>query len=195
MENLDKAARFKEAIDTAAEAEINALLDAARAKAAEAVAGADEEYLEENYRLVSGEAKRIKNSLAHEVSRKSFEASREVFAHRNRCIEEFFEELAKEIAEYSKTAGYAEALKEILLKINEERPFEEKSVIYVKAEDLEKVGKLYPKLRAEADKNIRLGGASVFYPSDSVYIDKTYDNSFEGQKAEFVNNRFMQLYK
>lgn len=195
MENLDKAARFKETINTAAEAEINALLDAARAKAAEAVAGADEEYLEENYRLVSGEAKRIKNSLAHEVSRKSFEASREVFAHRNRCIEEFFEELAKEIAEYSKTAGYAEGLKEILLKINEERPFEEKSVIYVKAEDLEKVGKLYPKLRAEADKNIRLGGASVFYPSDSVYIDKTYDNSFEGQKAEFVNNRFMQLYK
>lgn len=193
MEILDKAARFEEAINTAAEAEINALLDAARSRAANAVAGADEEYLEENYRLVSGETKRIKNSLAHEVSRKSFEASKEVFAHRNRCIEEFFEELAKEIAEYTKTADYTESLKEILLKISGERPFEEKSVIYVKAEDMEKVKKLYPKLSVQADKNIKLGGASVFYPSDSVYIDRTYDNSFEGQKAEFVNNRFMQL--
>ncbi|MDE7280925.1 MAG: hypothetical protein K2N36_04195, partial [Ruminiclostridium sp.] len=110
-----------------------------------------------------------------------------------RCIEEFFEDAAKEIAEYSKTADYAEALKEILKKINEERPFEEKSVIYVKAEDLEKVRKLYPKYNVQADKNIRLGGASVYYTSDSVYVNKTYDNSFEGQKAEFVNNRFMQL--
>lgn len=193
MENLDKAARFEEEINSAAEAEISALLNAARTKAAKAVASADEEYLEENYQFVSSETKRIKNGLAREVSRKSFEASKEVFAHRNRCIERFFADAAKEIAEYSKTADYAESLKRTLTEISVERPFEEKCVIYVKAGDLEKVKKLYPELDVQADRNIKLGGASVFYPSDSVYIDKTYDNSFEGQKAEFVNNRFMQI--
>lgn len=193
MNNLDKSAFFKEAIDAAADAEISALLDAAKEKAAKAVASADEEYLEENYKLVSQETKRIKNSLAREVSRRSFEASKEVFAHRNRCIDEFFRDAAKEIAEYTKTSDYEAALKKILMRINDERSFEEKSVIYVKADDVEKAGKLYPQIAVQADGNIKLGGASVYYPSDSVYIDRTYDNAFENQKAEFVNNRFMQL--
>ena len=193
MDNLDKSARFEEAIDGAADAEISALLDAAKARAEKAVASADEKYLEENFELISHETKRIKNGFAREISRRSFEASKEVFAHRNRCIESLFEEAAKEIAAYSETAEYDEALKKILSEINDERPFEEKSVIYVKPNDTEKAGRLYPKLTVQPDKNIKLGGASVFYPSDSVFIDKTYDNAFEGQKAEFVNNRFMQF--
>ncbi len=58
---------------------------------------------------------------------------------------------------------------------------------------MEEVKRLYPKISVQADKNIKLGGVSVFYPSDSVYIDKTYDNSFQQQKAEFVKNAFMQI--
>ena len=79
------------------------------------------------------------------------------------------------------------------MKIQGERPFEDDCVIYVKESDKEEAGKLYPKLSVRADRNITLGGASVFYPSDSIYIDKTYDNSFERQKAEFVKNAFMQI--
>ena len=58
MENLDQAARFEDAINRAVDSEINAMLDAAREKAAKAVASADEEFLEEGYQFVSGETKR-----------------------------------------------------------------------------------------------------------------------------------------
>ncbi len=193
MENLDKAARFEEAINGAADAEISALLDAAGEKAKKTVASADEEFLEEGYKFVTGETKRVKNGIDREVSRKSFESSKEIFAHRNKCIEEFFVRAAEEIIGYTKTDAYKESLKDILLKIQGERPFEDDCVIYVKESDKEEAGKLYPKLSVRADRNITLGGASVFYPSDSIYIDKTYDNSFERQKAEFVKNAFMQI--
>ncbi|MBD5114488.1 MAG: hypothetical protein HDT46_04690 [Ruminococcaceae bacterium] len=193
MQNLDKIARFEEAINSAAEAEINALIEAAKAKAAEAVACADEEYLERSYQLVSSEAKNIKRKLAHEVSQKSFETSKEIFAYRNKCVDEFFGDLAREIIEYSKTAEYNESLSEILSEIDGEKSFGDNAVIYVKSEDVEKVKKLYPSIKVQADKNIKLGGATVFYPDASIYIDKTYDNAFEQQKTEFVNNSFMQL--
>ncbi len=193
MENLDKAARFEDAINRAVDSEINAMLDAAREKAAKAVASADEEFLEEGYQFVSGETKRIKSGIDREVSRKSFEASKEVFAYRNKCVEEFFSNAAEEIICFTKTDAYKTSLKDILLKIHGEKPIEDRCVIYVKASDVEEVKRLYPKISVQADKNIKLGGVSVFYPSDSVYIDKTYDNSFEQQKAEFVKNAFMQI--
>ncbi len=193
MENLDKAARFEEAINSAAEAEISALLDAAEEKASKALASADEEFLEEGDKFVSEETKRIKNSIDREVSRKSFEASKDIFAFRNKRIEEFFNAAADEIIRYSKTEAYKASLKDLLLKINGERQLDDRCIIYVKESDTEEVKKLYPKLSVKADKNIKLGGASVFYPSDSIYIDKTYDNSFDRQKAEFVNNAFMQI--
>lgn len=157
------------------------------------MASADEEFLEEGDKFVSEETKRIKNSIDREVSRKSFEASKDIFAYRNKCIEEFFNNAADEIIRYSETEAYKAGLKDILLKIQEERLIEDRCVIYVKESDTEEVKKLYPKLSVKADKNIKLGGASVFYPSDSIYIDKTYDNSFNQQKAEFVKNAFMQI--
>lgn len=193
MQNLDKIARFEEAINSAAEAEIKALVETAKAKAAQSVACADDEYLEESYQLVSSEAKNIKRKLAHAVSQKSFEASKEIFAYRSSRVEDFFEDLAKEIIDYSKTAEYDKSLSEILSEINGEKRFGDDAVIFVKPEDTEKVKKLYPSVKVQADKNIKLGGATVFYPAASIYIDKTYDNTFEQQKTEFVNNSFMQL--
>lgn len=192
MENMEKTARFEEAINRAADAEINALLSNARAKAEEAVACADNEYLEESYRLVSGETAKIKRKLKNTVSQKSFEASKEFFSHRSKRVEEFFDALEKEIIEFSNTPEYEQRLKSIIAEINGESPITDTSVVYVKASDTEKAKKLYPSFNIKSDKNIRLGGAAVFYPERSVYIDKTLDNAFTQQKSDFVNNEFMQ---
>lgn len=193
MENMEKVARFEEAINREADAEINALLSKAREKAEEAVACADNEYLEESYRLVSGETGKIKRKLDNSVSQRSFEASKEFFAHRNKRVEEFFDALQKEIIDFSHTPEYEQRLKGIIAEINRERPITDTSVVYVKAADTEKAKKLYPNFNIKSDKNIKLGGATVFYPESSVYIDKTIDNAFTQQKTDFVNNEFMQL--
>ena len=189
----DKLVQFEEKINAEADAEIEALLSEAKARAEKAVAGADEEYLEKSYHIVSGRTKDMKRRLDHTVSQKSFEASREIFAHRNRLVEEFFDGVAKRVLDYVKTDDYRKNLAEILKEVNSAHAFTATSKAYVRAEDVDAVKKLYPNLQVEADKKIKLGGVTVYYPEDKIYIDKTFDNTFQEQKIAFADTDFMRL--
>ncbi|MCM1298087.1 MAG: V-type ATP synthase subunit E family protein [Firmicutes bacterium] len=193
MEIIEKIARFEEAIKAESEAEANAVLSAAQTRAGEAVSCADEEYLERVYSVVSVETKNIKRKYARLVSQKEFEASKAVFSHRNRAVEEFFRDMAKEISDFTATEEYRQELKRLLSETEKESGFDPDTVAYVKAEDAELVKKLYPNLDVKTDKGIKLGGVNIFYPQRSLYVDKTLDNAFEQQKEEFVGNGFMQL--
>lgn len=193
MENIEKIARFEEAINKESEAKAKAVLSAAENRAREAVSSADDVYLEKVYNFVSTETKNIKRKYAKLVSQKEFEASKSVFAHRSQAVEAFFEDMAKEISDFAKTPEYQQDLANLLSEIEKENGFASDTVAYVKAEDAEAVKKLYPSLNVKADKKIKLGGVTVFYPNKSLYIDKTFDSAFEQQKDEFVNNGLMQL--
>lgn len=193
MNNLEKIARFEEAINKAANDEISTLLAEAKRKAQDAVKCADEEYLEECFHTVSEETKNIKRKLAHMVSQKEFEASKEIFAHRSMRVNELFENLEKEIADFSKTPEYEKRLIVLTEETEKENSFNENTVIYVKPDDVDKIKKHYPNVNVCGDKKIKLGGVSVFFPERSVFADKTFDSAFAEQKAEFVNNRIMQL--
>ena len=189
----DKLVQFEEKINAEADAEIEALLSEARARAEKAVAGADEEYLEKSYHIVSGRTKDMKRRLDHTVSQKSFEASREIFAHRNKLVEDFFDGVARRVLDYVKTDDYRKNLAEILKEVNASHAFTATSKAYVRAEDMDTVKKLYPTLQVEADKKIKLGGVTVYYPEDKIYIDRTFDNTFEEQKTAFADTDFMRL--
>ena len=189
----DKVAQFEEKINAAADAEIEALLSEARARAEKAISGADEEYLEKSYHVVSGETKNIKTRLDRMVSQKSFEASREIFAHRNKLVEDFFDGIAKRVLDYVKTDDYRKNLADILKEVNAGHAFTPTSKAYVRAEDVDTVKKLYPTLQVEADQKIKLGGVTVYYPEDKIYIDRTFDNTFREQRTAFADTDFMRL--
>lgn len=189
----DKVAQFEEKINAAADAEIEALLSEAKARAEKAISGADEEYLEKSYHVVSGETKNIKRRLDRMVSQKSFEASREIFAHRNKLVEDFFEGIEKRVLDYVKTDAYRQNLADILKEVNAQHAFTSTTKAYVRDEDVDTVKKLYPSLQVEADRKIKLGGVTVYYPEDRIYIDRTFDNTFREQKTAFADNDFMRL--
>ena len=189
----DKLAQFEEKINAAADAEIEALLSDAKARAEKAISGADEEYLERSYHVVSDRTKNIKKRLDHMVSQKSFEASREIFAHRNKLVEDFFDGVEKRVLDYTKTDDYRRNLADILKEVNTQHAFTSTSKAYVRAEDVDTVKKLCPTLQVEADRKIKLGGVTVYYPEDKIYIDRTFDNTFREQKTAFADNDFMRL--
>ena len=189
----DKVAQFEEKINAEADAEIERLLSEAKARAEKAVIGADEEYLEKSYHVVSGKTKDIKRRLDHTVSQKSFEASREIFAHRNKLVEDFFDGIAKKLQDYAKTDDYRKNLADILKDVNTQHAFTSTSKAYVRAEDVDTVKKLYPTLQVEADRKIKLGGVTVYYPEDKIYIDRTFDNTFDEQRTAFADTDFMRL--
>ena len=189
----DKLMQFEEKINSAADAEAETLLSEAKSRAEKAISGADEEYLERSYHVVSGETKNIKVRLDHMVSQKSFEASREVFAYRNKLVDDFFDGIAAKLLDYAKTDDYRQNLADILKEVNTQRSFTAQSKAYVRAEDVDTVKKLYPDLQVEADRNIKLGGVTVYYPEDKIYIDRTFDNKFQEQRTAFADNDFMRL--
>ena len=189
----EKTAQFEEKINAVADAEIEALLSAAKARAEKAISGADEKYLEKSYHVVSGETKNIKERLDHTVSQKSFEASREVFAHRNKLVDDFFKGIETKLLEYAKTDDYRQNLADILKEVNAQHAFTSSSKAYVRAEDVDTVKKLYPSIQVEADRKIKLGGVTVYYPEDKIYIDRTFDNTFQEQRIAFADNDFMRL--
>lgn len=189
----DKVAQFEEKINAQADSEIEALIHEANIRAEKAINGADEEYLEKSYHVVSGETKNIKRRLEHMVSQKSFEATREIFAHRNQLVEDFFDGVAKRVLEYAKTDDYRRDLEGILKEVNTKHAFTSTSKAYVRAEDVDTVKKLYPSLQVEADRKIKLGGVTVYYPEEKIYIDRTFDNTFGEQKTAFADNDFMRL--
>lgn len=193
MDNLEKIARFEEAINKAADEEISALLAEAKKKAQDAVKCADEEYLEKCFHTVSEETRSIKRKLAHRVSQEEFKASKEILAHRSMRVNELFEDLEKEIAEFTQTPEYEKRLVALTEETENENSFDENTVIYVKPDDVDKIKKHYPYINVCGDKKIKLGGVSVFFPKRSVFADKTFDSAFAEQKAEFVNNSIMQL--
>lgn len=192
-DDIEKIARFEQEINKQADAEIETILSTAREKADEAVKIANEEYIEDSYHTVSGAVKDIKRRYERMVSQKSFEASRQVIAHRSGRVDEFFAQLEQKIKAYANTDEYTDKLKETLKSVDAQRPFTSGAIIYSRRDDVEKIKKLYPDASVEADKKIKLGGITVFYPADGIYIDKTMDNAFELQKADFVNNAFMRL--
>lgn len=192
-DDIEKIARFEDTINKEADAEINSMLSEAKENADEAVRSACERYQEKSSDIISDEIKKMKSRYEHAVSQKSFEASREVIAHRNEAVEQFFSELEKKLIAYSSTEEYKEYLAKEIGEINAERAFTSSVKIYVRSTDAEVVRKLYPDVCVQADKKIKLGGANVFYPDEGICIDKTLDNLFEQQKAEFVNNAFMRL--
>ena len=189
----DKITQFEEKINSAADAEAEALLSEAKARAEKAISGADEKYLERSYNVVSGETKNIKVRLDHMLSQKSFEASREVFAHRNKLVDDFFDGIATKLRDYAGTDDYRQNLADILKEVNAQRSFTAQSKAYVRAEDVDTVKKLYPQLQVEADRKIKLGGVTVYYPEDKIYIDRTFDNTFQEQRTAFADNDFMRL--
>lgn len=193
MDNMEKTAKFEQAINSAADAEIKGYLEQAQKAAEEALKSVNTEYLDKSDNSFLSETEKIKKSFEHQLSQKQFDASREVFAHRTKRVEELFSQLKQEIADFTQTYEYENKLFEIIKEIEGDYPFDEATVLYVRQKDLDKVKEKYPKLKVEVDKKIKLGGVSVFYPNMSLFLDKTFDNSFENQKAEFVNNKIMQL--
>ena len=102
-DDIEKIARFEQEINKQADAEIETILSTAREKADEAVKIANEEYIEDSYHTVSGAVKDIKRRYERMVSQKSFEASRQVIAHRSGRVDEFFAQLEQKIKAYANT--------------------------------------------------------------------------------------------
>ena len=195
-DNIKKMERFREAILAESSAETEALISDAKRQAEACLKEADDRFLRDSGNIVSEHSAKIRGEAEKLVSKRSFEAAKETVAHRNRLVEELFAEIYGELRAYTKTAAYIEKMKAAFEQADREMPFYEGVDVLVREDDLEAAGQLasaYSGVRVKADKSIRLGGITVYYPRENILLDKTLDEAFNLQKENFVNNREMQL--
>ena len=194
-ENIDKLGRFSEAIDAECSAATEELIGKAKKQAEEALKKADEEYKRESERFAAEGISRVRSETARSVSQKSFASGREVIVHRNKLVDELFEEIRLEVLNYTETAAYKEKLGAMIKELQKDFPFYEGVTLYVKENDLETAEELVKGcgVTVKADGNIRLGGVTAVYPKENRCVDKTLDDAFRTHKEGFVNKSEMQL--
>ena len=73
-------------------------------------------------------------------------------------------------------------------KANNEQTFSKDCIINVSRDDKQLAMDIADKygVGVSVDRNIELGGITVYYPSENIYIDYTLDLALEQQRKAFV---------
>lgn len=194
-DNIEKIGRFQQAINAAASADIDRLVKEAEKETEASLKKTEETVAEECERIVAQRTAQLRNERDRAISRKSFSVNKETIAYRNRLVDELFEEIHGEIAEYVKSDKYKTKLEAALAEMNGQLAFYEGVTVFAREEDVEAVtelAKVYG-ISVKADRNIRLGGLTAVYPKENRCIDKTLDDAFRASRENFVKNTQLQL--
>ncbi|MBE6879473.1 MAG: ATPase [Ruminococcaceae bacterium] len=133
---------------------------------------------------------------AKEISHRDYEARKQVLSYRNQKVNELFTKISVRIGEYTDSEKYTEKLKALLEKANTQMPFYEGCVISHSAKDEAKIKKAvdgYTAATTAVDKTILLGGISVYYPKENIYLDLTFDSALDAERKSFAKHSELSL--
>ena len=186
----EKAEMFRAAIDKQADEEIARGAKEIRARKSAAGKARSEHELAEALAQVRAERGAAEMKFKKEFSRCEFETTKAVRAHRKKIIDDFFEELRGELAEFAKSAKYADYLKRLLKKAESE--LGEKCVILAAAKDVEAVKKLTAH-EVQADGAITLGGICALDKEKGLFADYTLDSALNNERESFTDKPELRL--
>ncbi len=177
----------------------NSILSDARRKAEEIISKAQQqadeltEQAREQYRRseeseIALDRQKTHTLYAKELSKSDFAAHKSVLAHRCELVDSLFDDIRKRLEGFVKSDGYAEFMRTLAKKANDEQAFSKDCVINVSKDDKQLAKDIADKygVGVAVDRNIELGGISVYYPSQNIYIDYTLDLALEQQRKAFV---------
>ncbi len=186
----EKAEMFRAAIDKQADEEIAKNAKEIREKRSAAGKAKAERALAEELAKVRAERSVHEMKFKKELSRCEFETTKAVRAHRKKLVDEFFEEIRGELAEFAKSAKYEDYLKRSIAKAEKELGGD--FIILAAAKDVEKV-KALTKHEVRAERTILLGGISALDETKGLYADFTLDSALGNEKDAFTDKEELRL--
>lgn len=177
----------------------NSILSDARRKAEEIIIKAQQqadkltEQAREQYRRseeskIALDRQKTHTLYAKEISKSDFAAHKSVLAHRCELVDGLFENIRTKLEEFAKSSDYKDYMIALAKKANDEQAFAKDCIINVSRNDKQLANDIAEKygIGISVDRNIELGGLSVYYPSDNIYIDYTLDLALEQKRKAFV---------
>lgn len=186
----EKAEMFRAAIDKQADEEIARSAKEIRARKSAAGKARKEHELAEALAQVRTERRVHEMRFKKEISRCEFETTKAVRAHRKQIIDDFFEEIRGELAEFAKSDKYGDYLKRSIAKAESE--LGEKCVIFAAAKDVETVKKLTSR-EVRPDLSIMIGGISALDEEKGLFTDHTLDSALADEREAFTDKPELRL--
>ena len=189
--NKDLLELFRQAISTQADAEAAEITRQTKEKFASLSKEKSERSTNEALAEIKTERSRIASYYKKELSCCDFEMKKSVLAHRNRLIEQLFDEMRQQLSDFVKSSAYADYLSKAVEKAVSEVG-SSGAVIYARAADIAAVKQLTP-LAVEEDNSIVLGGISAGNPSAGLFSDYTLDSRLAQQQEQFSDHSELRL--
>lgn len=192
--NRYKMGMFKENVNKQADEEI-ALLTA-KIRDQKSAAGKEKEEAEAREALsqLRREQTAFEQRYKRELSRCDYETTKAVRTHRKELVDEFFEEISRDLKAFAESEKYGEYLERSLEKAR--KALGEKCVILCAPRDIEKLEKLCKnksKNEVRADSTIMLGGIGALDEEKGLFCDFTLDKSLDDERAAFSDKKELRL--
>lgn len=147
-------------------------------------AGRSEAYIETESSKILLQANRAHSVLETELRN-------ELAATRSDITDQVFEAVAQKLGQFTKTAGYAEFLKNSAARFSSYYG-DKQTTVYIKAEDMKYKDLILsassPNCKVAADDSIRIGGCKAKSDGSGVYLDDTLDARLNAQKQNFYES-------
>ncbi len=160
---------------------------------------AQNEFLKDAYEKIQSAVTKIRREDNEKVLMAGVNARKEIFAAREKIIEDVFNEIKENLLSFTKTPDYAQWLKRQIQKAAEEIGEGEKTV-FARKEDMELVNRIIKdipgenaQITAEEIGEDILGGVKVRNDVHGIISDCTFDELLAGKKADFLNRSGLSI--
>ena len=184
----DRIEKLGNSILNDAQKKADEIISKAQQQADELLEQAREQYRRSEESEIAEDRQKTHSKYAKELSKSDFASHKSVLSHRCELVESLFENIRKKLESFVNSDEYEAFVRKLTEKANKEMPFGKDCVINVSRIDkllAENIANEYG-ISAAVDRNIEIGGLSVYYPSENVYLDYTLDLALEQQRNAFI---------
>ncbi len=192
-----KLISFKETIFKDIEKKAEILIEEALKNKKEYLKKFEERILVNEQKKLEEKTIELESKYKHEVTRKEFEAKREILTYRNKLIEDIIENCERNLTNFSKTLEYETYMLEKIKKtIDEEK--REKIIIKIREKDLKLETQIKSlneriEIKIEIDKKNILGGFKLMDIKNSIEIDETFKTALTTIMQDFYKTSKLNL--
>lgn len=186
LNETEKLARFKAAVNTEAEGKVNKILSEAetekRARLDKAEKSIEDYKRSEIQRIDKEERQRF----TREVSAAELETQREILLHRCQLADKVFENVEERLAQYRMSGEYEQWLLSAAVKAKSSYSGES-GTFYVSPTDMKYGDKIKNStgFDVQPEATILLGGIMLRLENINVLLDGTFDSAVEEEKRKF----------
>ena len=170
----DRIEKLGNSILSDAQKKAEEIISKAQQQADELTEQAREQYRRSEENEVALDRQKTHTLYAKQLSKSDFAAHKSVLAHRCGLVDSLFEDIKNKLEEFAKSDKYSGFMTALAEKADKEQAFSKDCVINVGRNDKQLADDIAQKygIVVAVDRNIELGGLSVYYPLENIYIEE-----------------------